>query len=136
MPPLTPPSPLSLATTLEETKLGTYRLPITALQHTSSGRPLHQEGVESIRGSIHEKGWLGSKMTACLVGDVPAGGLTVDNAPSLQYRLINGNHRLAALVLLLEEKKRETPSCDATIIEVDVHQPLSVDKERLVASSE
>eukprot|EP00752_Nemacystus_decipiens_P011591 g10293.t1 len=75
-------------------------------------------------------------MTACLVGSVPEGGLTEDVAEQQHYRLINGNHRLAALLRLVEEDKvADPPRTSTEAIEVDVHVGLSLERERLIASN-
>ena len=128
--------PATLAKTLAGTKLGTFELPITNLQHTTMGRRIHLDGVSTIRDSIRANGWLGSKMTACLVGSVPNGGLTEEVALEHQYRLVNGNHRLAALLQLFKEKSADDPSCEPTVIEVEVHAALTLGAQRHIASSE
>lgn len=125
-----------LANILDESRVGRFTVPITNLEHTSLGRPLHTDGIKSIRDSITVQGWLGSKMTVCLVGSIPEGGLTEDAATGHQYRLINGNHRLAALRELQDENKAADPPVPTTdFIEVEVHAGLSLEEERLIASS-
>lgn len=122
-----------LASLLDQTREGAFTLPLSCFLHTASGRPQRQSGILEIRDSIKEHGWLGTPMTVCLVGDAPDGGLTADIADSRQYRIVNGNHRLAALLLL---EKERPPDSSPTMITVDVHVGMTVDTERLVASSE
>lgn len=136
---MAPPAPdaAGLAQLLALSKVGTFSLPIANLQHTAIGRPLHRVGVSSIRTSIEDQGWLDSKMTACLVGPTPVGGLeAADVAEQQQYRILDGNHRLAALLEIEAERKKADPSCEPTFIGVEVHVGMSLEKERIVASSE
>lgn len=75
-------------------------------------------------------------MTACLVGPLPAEEMTEDVAVGQQYRLINGNHRIAALLQLAGEQQDGESSRLPAVVEVEVHAGLSLEQERLVASSE
>ena len=138
-----PPSPADaadLAKVLQGSRLGRYQLPLSALSHTTSGRPLHQTGVATLLASIESNGWLGSPMTACLVGDAPDGELTPDVAHGRQYLMINGNHRLAALKQFYTSKAADDGAAEADLskytVEVDVHFGLNEEARRLVASSE
>lgn len=73
---------------------------------------------------------MGTAMTVCLIGSLPNEGLTPERAASRQYRMINGNHRLAALLLL--EKELPAGSTQTTIA-VDVHVGMTIDVEKHVA---
>jgi len=140
MPPSPPADAADLAKVLQGSRLGRYQVPLSALSHTTSGRPLHQTGVATLLASIESNGWLGSPMTACLVGDAPDGELTPDVAHGRQYLMINGNHRLAALKQFYTSKAAEDGAAEADLskytVEVDVHFGLNEEARRLVASSE
>lgn len=126
-----------LAKLLSSKSLGRFSVPLANLEATSTGRPLHETGVLAIRDSIEAQGWLGSKMTVSLIGDVPEAGLTPEVASTLQYRLINGNHRKAALDRLHAENIAAIPPRQSIdVIEVDVLAGLSVENERHIAASE
>lgn len=121
-----------LASVLSESRVGTFKLPISSFVHTTSGRLLREAGVNDLYNDIKKKGWLSTNLpTVCLLGDPPEGGLNADNVDSYKYRMINGNHRLKALRRLLEEQDPFAPSA----IEVDVHTGLSLDMERHIAFS-
>ena len=122
-----------LASVLKDSRAGTFTLPISRFIHTTSGRLLRRAGIDDLYADIKQKGWLTTSLpTVCLVGDVPEGGLTADNADSRQYRMIDGNHRLAAIRLL----EKEPDSCAPAVIGVDVHAGKSKDTEKHIALSE
>lgn len=117
---------------LSETFVGVFTLPLTSFIHTTSGRKLREAGVNDLISDIKQKGWLSNQRpTVCLVGDLPDGGLSVENSGSHQYRMIDGNHRLAALRRLAEDAALSPP----TDIKVEVHAGISEDLERHIAIS-
>lgn len=123
---------VGLSSLLSETFVGAFTLPLACFVHTTSGRKLREAGVIDLLSDIKQKGWLSSHTpTVCIVGDVPEGGLTVENAESYQYRMIDGNHRLAALRRLTADNESSAPSA----IKVDVHSGISHDTERHIAIS-
>ena len=81
-----------LASVLKESRVGTFTL--SNFVHTTSGRLLRKAGIDVLYADIKKKGWL------TIIGDLPDEGLTVDNANTCQYRMVDGNHRLAAIRLL------------------------------------
>ena len=122
-----------LASVLKDSRVGTFTLPVSSFIHTTSGRLLRRAGIDDLYADIKQKGWLKRSLpTVCLVGDVPEGGLTADNVDSRQYRMIDGNHRLAAIRLL----EKEPDSCAPAAIDVDVHAGISKDTEKHIALSE
>lgn len=130
-----PPAPTAtagLAKLLDGTRVGRFKVPISQLSHTTSGRPLHASGVTTLVASMRDNGWLASPMTVCLIGAQPEDGLQQNIAGDHQYEMVNGNHRLAALKRLEADPDFESP----TDIEVEVHTGMDADTQRLVASSE
>lgn len=80
-----------------------------------------------------KKGWLTANLpTVCLIGDLPEEGLTSDNDSVRQYRMIDGNHKLAAIRLFMKDHH----PCASTAIDADVHVGLSTDIEKHIALSE
>ena len=101
------------------------------LRLTTMGRQLRLAGVQKILKSLDEDGWIAFSMPiATLVNKADEDVITEDNAADLDYRVIDGNHRVA--VLLKRDETRKT----STNISVRVHKTMGNRAERIVADRE
>lgn len=97
---------------------------------TTMGRPQRQHGIIKLKAAIEEQGFLESFAPLVTLMSPLQDGVTLESVTSAsgsRFKVIDGNHRVAAQAAI--DKERGT----ATKIVVRVHQPMDESVERLVA---
>lgn len=115
--------------------IGSPRVSIRDLELTSVGRAQRQAGIVALKKQIESDGFDESYAPiVCLVNPLPQEQSldTVLAAGDMRLRVIDGNHRVAALQQIDEETKPPSPR----VISVRVHQPMPQATERMVAAGE
>lgn len=111
--------------------IGTFRARVSKLTLTTAGRALQEAGVDTLLKSITDDGWVTSATPVVTLEHAADEGILSDaNSTDLTFRIIDGNHRVAALKRL--DEKNATDS----IIDVQVHRALGERAERIIATSE
>lgn len=113
---------------LERSFIGNSRVSIDHLEMTTVGRAQRQSGIKELQTAIRDNGFIESfAPLVCLPGDLQ-GSLLSDIPSGTTMRVIDGNHRVAALKANDEEAGRP-PS---TIL-VRVHNPMESTMMKMVA---
>ena len=116
---------------LTNSKVGTFEVPVSKLVLTNMGRSLRDAGVKQLRKSMEQDGWLSHSMPiVTLVHNGSEHAITQDNARNFDYRVVDENHRVAALRSLDEQRGIDS------IIFVRVHRNLGERIERILADRE
>lgn len=114
--------------------IGAIKVPITQLDLTSIGREQRQAGVDALKKQIETDGFdQNYAPVVCLLHPLPA-DQTLDDVlavDGVRFRVIDGNHRVAALKMIDDEKPAAAPG---RVISVRVHQPMKPATERMVAA--
>lgn len=113
--------------------LGTIRVSIRSLELTSIGRAQRKSGVDALKKQIQLDGFDESYAPiVCLVNPLSSelSLETVVAEEGIKFRVIDGNHRVAALLMIDDEAKPASP----TFIRVRVHNPMPPATERMVAA--
>ncbi|CAM9695824.1 unnamed protein product, partial [Sphacelaria rigidula] len=79
-------------------------VPIKQVRLTSFTRPINESGLQTIVESIKEKGWLPQAEPALVVEreGLPNGEFTEDCIATSVYKVLDGNHRLAAAKKIMD----------------------------------
>ncbi|CAB1120660.1 unnamed protein product [Ectocarpus sp. CCAP 1310/34] len=126
-------STVGISKLLAKFYLGSHRVSIRGLELTSIGRAQRQAGIVALKKHIESDGFDESYAPiVCLVNPLPQEQSlgTVLAAGDIKLRVIDGNHRVAALQQIDEETKPTSPR----VISVRVHQPMPQATERMVAA--
>lgn len=118
---------------LQSTFLGAFEVVISKLKLTTMGRPLREAGVKKMLSSIEEGGWIRSSTPVVILRNASDEKIIdKDNARDMTFRVLDGNHRVAALAM--REKKRGGK--EEPIITVSVHRSLPDNVQRIIADRE
>lgn len=123
------PDPIGMQKLLQRSFIGTCRVSVAQLELTSFGRPLRQLGVQKLQKAIREHGFIESfAPLVCLTENLAS----LDSLPSdALMRVIDGNHRVAALKANDEEDDKAASS-----VIVRVHTAMDDTMMRMVAEGE
>ena len=91
--------PENMGAFLTDKMIGVFTARVSKITLTSCGRSLREEGVKTIMQSIRDDGWVPtSYLAVTLMNDGEEGVLERGgDSQKLQYRCLDGNHRLEAL---------------------------------------
>lgn len=123
--------PENTAALLASHFIGTFRASVSKLILSTAGRSLQEEGVDTLLKSITQDGWVTSVTPVVTLEDASyAEILTRENSIDLKFRVVDGNHRVAAL------KRVDERDGSNTVIDVQVYRTLEERTERIIASRE
>ena len=125
---------------LDDSYIGTFNVPLSKLRLTATGRPLREAGVQKMMKSIKDDGWLTSSMSIVVVlNNEDCQNITTANACTIYYGVLDGNHRVEALVRrdrAFEEAHNDEGLTQDTTIAVRVHRRIGKNQERILADRE
>ena len=122
-----------VGTLLQSTFLGLFEVAVSKLKLTTMGRPLREAGVKKMLSSIEEDGWIGSSPPVVILHNASdEKNIGKDNARDMVFRVLDGNHRIAALAMRDEKRGGK----EDTIIRVCVHRALPDNVQRIIADHE
>lgn len=113
--------------------IGVIRVSIRRLELTSIGRAQRQAGVVALTKQIESDGFDENfAPIVCLVHPLAVDQSleTLMTGEEIRPRVIDGNHRVAALLEIDDKTKPASPR----VIRVRVHQPMPPATERMVAA--
>ena len=123
---------------LDDAYIGTFNVPLSKLRLTTTGRPLREAGVQKMMQSIKEDGWLTSSMPIVVVLNNEDGqNITAANACTIYYGVLDGNHRVEALLRrdrAFEEAHNDEGLTRDTTIAVRVHPTAGSGRTRSASS--
>ena len=93
------------ASILSGSFVGTFKTRVSQLRHTSNGRELRPAGVRQLVDSITECGWMADSVpVVTLLDHTQENVINADNIMNIPLRCVDGNHRIAALRSMDEDR--------------------------------
>ncbi|CAM9735452.1 unnamed protein product, partial [Sphacelaria rigidula] len=98
----------TLANSLTRNFIACFDVPLSQIRLTEFTRPLNDRGIDLMVKSITDKGWLPHAEPALVVDreGLPHGEFTEDCIPTAVYKVLDGNHRLAAAKKIMSAETR------------------------------
>ena len=116
------------ASILSGSFVGTFKTRVSQLRHTSSARELRPGGIRQLVDSITECGWLADSVpVVTLLDNAQEHVLNADNLMDIPLRCVDGNHRVAALRSIDEDRGMDR------VITVSLYTRLEGSVERVFA---
>lgn len=118
--------------------IGQAKVNVDDLVLTTIGREQRESGILALMKGMEHHGFIeGYAPTVCLVQDLPVEQSLdmVLAVGGVKFRVLDGNHRVAAWRRIHDKNKADNPELE-TMIPVRVHRPMTPSTERIVAAGE